>query len=77
MRRPVKRQYDCRVRAAYIRALTANFEFGCETLQKSFILDELFHPFSEELLSTLLRFTPGVESAPQAVDLVLDVFSMR
>lgn len=54
--------------------LTADFELGGEPLEKSLILDELFHSLSKELLRGLLALAARIESAPETVDLVLDVF---
>ena len=54
--------------------LTADFKFGGEPLEKSLILDELFHSLSEKLLRGFLALTARIESAPETIDLVLDVF---
>ena len=43
-------------------------------MEKSLILDELFHSLSEKLLRAFLALTARIESAPETIDLVLDVF---
>lgn len=55
----------------------AHAETGCEAFQQTLVFDELRHAFAEKLLRSSLRLRAVVESTPQPVDLILNIFCMR